>query len=161
HVNLIPYNPIDSAPELHATQTGDIRAFAAALRARGFTVTIRHSLGADIAAACGQLACRAVTANQAKSVDCAARPPLDPCTPALPAPVTRENPTLRGSGPLFACQRAPPAKRRDPSCPSIRRNPPPTATGSFGSNRRRLLEPTSLRPPMRLMPWSKGIAAGE
>jgi 23S rRNA (adenine2503-C2)-methyltransferase len=63
HVNLIPYNPIDSAPDRGTrfnpsyTPTNRPRrdAFAATLRAAGFTTTIRYSLGADIAAACGQL----------------------------------------------------------------------------------------------------------
>jgi 23S rRNA (adenine2503-C2)-methyltransferase len=55
HVNLIPYNPIDWAREWHATERPERDAFAAILRAAGFTTTIRYSLGADIAAACGQL----------------------------------------------------------------------------------------------------------
>jgi 23S rRNA (adenine2503-C2)-methyltransferase len=55
HLNLIPYNPIDGAPTLRATEPAGRRAFAWSLRAAGFTVTIRYSLGADIAAACGQL----------------------------------------------------------------------------------------------------------
>jgi 23S rRNA (adenine2503-C2)-methyltransferase len=55
HVNLIPYNPIESVPQLRTTERPQRDAFAAALRAAGFTTTIRYSLGADIAAACGQL----------------------------------------------------------------------------------------------------------
>jgi 23S rRNA (adenine2503-C2)-methyltransferase len=55
HVNLIPYNPIESAPHLRTTERPDRDAFADVLRAAGFTTTIRYSLGADIAAACGQL----------------------------------------------------------------------------------------------------------
>ncbi len=55
HVNLIPYNPIDSAPHLRTSERPERDAFAAVLRAAGFTTTIRYSLGADIAAACGQL----------------------------------------------------------------------------------------------------------
>jgi 23S rRNA (adenine2503-C2)-methyltransferase len=58
HINLIPYNPIDAAPGLRGSQPARRRAFAATLRAAGFPVTIRYSLGADIAAACGQLAQR-------------------------------------------------------------------------------------------------------
>jgi 23S rRNA (adenine2503-C2)-methyltransferase len=58
HVNLIPYNPIAEAPQLRATPAPRRQRFAAALRSAGFTVTLRHSLGADIAAACGQLARR-------------------------------------------------------------------------------------------------------
>jgi 23S rRNA (adenine2503-C2)-methyltransferase len=55
HVNLIPYNPIESAPQLRTTGRPQRDAFAATVRAAGFTTTIRYSLGADIAAACGQL----------------------------------------------------------------------------------------------------------
>ena len=55
HVNLIPYNPIDAAPQWRTTERPERDAFAEILRAAGFTTTIRYSLGADIAAACGQL----------------------------------------------------------------------------------------------------------
>src|SRR6476620_8835663 len=55
HVNLIPYNPIESAPHLCTTERPKRDAFAAILRDVGFVTTIRYSLGADIAAACGQL----------------------------------------------------------------------------------------------------------
>jgi 23S rRNA (adenine2503-C2)-methyltransferase len=58
HVNLIPYNAIDQAPGLRGTPEPRRRAFAASLVEAGFPVTIRYSLGADIAAACGQLARR-------------------------------------------------------------------------------------------------------
>jgi 23S rRNA (adenine2503-C2)-methyltransferase len=56
HVNLIPYNPIESAPQWRTTEQPDRDSFATILRDAGFTTTIRYSLGADIAAACGQLA---------------------------------------------------------------------------------------------------------
>ena len=36
-------------------QNLEMQRFAAALAARGHVVTVRHSLGADITAACGQL----------------------------------------------------------------------------------------------------------
>lgn len=55
HINLIPYNPIDEAPGLRGTAPERRGDFAEALRAAGFAVSIRYSLGADIAAACGQL----------------------------------------------------------------------------------------------------------
>jgi 23S rRNA (adenine2503-C2)-methyltransferase len=55
HVNLIPYNPIDAAPEWRTTARPERDAFAEILRAAGLITTIRYSLGADIAAACGQL----------------------------------------------------------------------------------------------------------
>jgi len=56
HLNVIPYNPIDGAPALRPSPPARQRAFVEALRAAGFTVTTRCSLGRDIAAACGQLA---------------------------------------------------------------------------------------------------------
>ena len=55
HINLIPYNPIDDAPDLIGSDLPRCRRFAASLRAAGFAATLRYSLGADIAAACGQL----------------------------------------------------------------------------------------------------------
>jgi 23S rRNA (adenine2503-C2)-methyltransferase len=55
HVNLIPYNAIESAPHLRTTERFERDAFAAILRAAGHVTTIRYSLGADVAAACGQL----------------------------------------------------------------------------------------------------------
>jgi 23S rRNA (adenine2503-C2)-methyltransferase len=55
HVNLIPYNPIATAPDLRTTERQQRDAFATKLREAGFITTIRYSLGADIAAACGQL----------------------------------------------------------------------------------------------------------
>jgi 23S rRNA (adenine2503-C2)-methyltransferase len=55
HINLIPYNSIPDQPILIGTPAERRRSFASALTAAGFTVTLRYSLGADIAAACGQL----------------------------------------------------------------------------------------------------------
>lgn len=55
HVNLIPFNPIDDVPELQATARSTMAVFGDALKAAGRTTTVRHSLGRDIEAACGQL----------------------------------------------------------------------------------------------------------
>lgn len=55
HVNLIPYNPIDSAPHLIGSEKDSINRFANLLKASGLKTTTRYSLGKDIAAACGQL----------------------------------------------------------------------------------------------------------
>lgn len=55
HINLIPYNPIEDAPHLTASPKDVIEVFSGTLKQAGLKVTIRHSLGADIAAACGQL----------------------------------------------------------------------------------------------------------
>jgi 23S rRNA (adenine2503-C2)-methyltransferase len=55
HINLIPYNTIAEAAGLAGTAVERRRWFAAALTRAGFTATVRYSLGADIAAACGQL----------------------------------------------------------------------------------------------------------
>ena len=54
HINLIPYNPIDDAP-FATTPVARREAIARHLKASGFKVTLRYSLGADIEAACGQL----------------------------------------------------------------------------------------------------------
>ncbi|MFO0865868.1 MAG: 23S rRNA (adenine(2503)-C(2))-methyltransferase RlmN [Gemmataceae bacterium] len=58
HLNLIPYNPISAATDLRGTPIQRRRAFAETLTDAGFKVTMRYSLGSDIAAACGQLATR-------------------------------------------------------------------------------------------------------
>ena len=55
HINLIQFNPFPGSPFEPVTPEARDE-FARALRAAGFKVTLRHSLGADIAAACGQLA---------------------------------------------------------------------------------------------------------
>lgn len=51
HINLIPYNAIDAE---FAASTRSQRA-KEVFTAAGFRVTVRHSLGADIGSACGQL----------------------------------------------------------------------------------------------------------
>ncbi len=55
HLNLIQFNPFPNSPFRPVTSEAR-EAFAHALRRAGFKVTLRRSLGADIAAACGQLA---------------------------------------------------------------------------------------------------------
>ena len=57
-VNLIPMNPIEEAPDLQCSDREDCLRFGAAMQQRGFLVKVRHSLGRDIDAACGQLARR-------------------------------------------------------------------------------------------------------
>lgn len=54
HVNLIPYNPTGSAFE--PTDAASIQKFRDILENCGLNVTIRVTMGQDIAAACGQLA---------------------------------------------------------------------------------------------------------
>jgi 23S rRNA (adenine2503-C2)-methyltransferase len=58
HVNLIPFNPIPHAPHWRPTERNRRDEFAARLRRAGIFTTIRYSMGADIQAACGQLALR-------------------------------------------------------------------------------------------------------
>jgi 23S rRNA (adenine2503-C2)-methyltransferase len=58
HINLIPYNPIESASHLVGSDARRRADFSDALKHAGLRVTTRYSLGADIAAACGQLARR-------------------------------------------------------------------------------------------------------
>lgn len=55
HVNLIPFNAIDGAPDLVASGRWRREAFAAILKSAGVKTTMRYSLGQDIEAACGQL----------------------------------------------------------------------------------------------------------
>ncbi len=55
HINLIPFNPIEDAPHLARSAREVIEDFSRTLKHAGLKVTTRHSLGADIAAACGQL----------------------------------------------------------------------------------------------------------
>lgn len=55
HINLIPFNPIDDAPQLQGSSSEVIRQFSGTLKNAGLKVTTRYSLGTDIAAACGQL----------------------------------------------------------------------------------------------------------
>ncbi len=73
HVNLIPLNPTAGFPG-GAPAPGRVRAFAAALRRPGVTVTVRRNRGVDIDAACGQLRAR----------DRAGRTPGDPGDPVDP-----------------------------------------------------------------------------
>jgi adenine C2-methylase RlmN of 23S rRNA A2503 and tRNA A37 len=54
HVNLIPANPVGGLG-FKAPAHGRVTAFAEKLIARGIRTTTRRELGADIAAACGQL----------------------------------------------------------------------------------------------------------
>jgi 23S rRNA (adenine2503-C2)-methyltransferase len=65
HVNLIPYNAIDEAPQLTASDPATRQAFAETLKRAGIKTTTRYSLGNDIAAACGQLVQK--NARQARS----------------------------------------------------------------------------------------------
>ena len=54
HVNLIPLNEVRETG-LHGTDRETAERFRARLEKRGIPATIRRELGADIAAACGQL----------------------------------------------------------------------------------------------------------
>ena len=55
HINLIQFNPHPGA-DFEPVPKAARETFGAALRKEGFKVTLRYSLGNDIAAACGQLA---------------------------------------------------------------------------------------------------------
>ncbi len=54
HINIIPFNEYAGC-NLRGTPKAERVAFADRLKAAGFDTTLRYSLGADIAAACGQL----------------------------------------------------------------------------------------------------------
>jgi 23S rRNA (adenine2503-C2)-methyltransferase len=64
-VNLIPYNPTDSAYEGSSPKA--IEAFRAELERRGLRATVRLTRGREIDAACGQLAARATSAPETVS----------------------------------------------------------------------------------------------
>jgi 23S rRNA (adenine2503-C2)-methyltransferase len=53
-INLIPYNP-GASPELERPDVARVDAFATRLHPQAPVVTVRWSMGPDIAAACGQL----------------------------------------------------------------------------------------------------------
>jgi 23S rRNA (adenine2503-C2)-methyltransferase len=55
HINLIQFNAHPGSA-YRAVSSAERESFGAALRKAGFKVTLRYSLGDDIAAACGQLA---------------------------------------------------------------------------------------------------------
>lgn len=55
HINLIPFNPVAATPHRRPTDD-EIDRFARAVRAAGGHATVRGQRGADIDAACGQLA---------------------------------------------------------------------------------------------------------
>lgn len=57
-VNLIPFNPFPGCGGLEGPREDRVRAFQAQLHSRGISAHIRHSRGADILGACGQLASR-------------------------------------------------------------------------------------------------------
>jgi 23S rRNA (adenine2503-C2)-methyltransferase len=71
-LNLIPMNPHEDCPERPSPPEA-VERFAAELARQDVTVTVRRPRGADIAAACGQLALRSAPA----------RPPT-PDAPATP-----------------------------------------------------------------------------
>jgi 23S rRNA (adenine2503-C2)-methyltransferase len=56
-VSVVPYNSID-VPGRDPFDRGDVARFVAALAAAGVRAHVRYSGGADVAAACGQLAAR-------------------------------------------------------------------------------------------------------
>jgi 23S rRNA (adenine2503-C2)-methyltransferase len=67
HVNLIPMNPVAHTP-WRASPMPVIERFAARIKAAGIPVTIRRNRGAEIGAACGQLAAERAGAPAAPAV---------------------------------------------------------------------------------------------
>ena len=61
HVNLIEYNA--TGGEFRASRPDRRERFLAALERAGLEASVRRSRGADVAAACGQLAARATPAG--------------------------------------------------------------------------------------------------
>ena len=56
YINLIPFNPIPMKPELRRSPEPKIKAFCAVLSELRIEFEVRRERGADILAACGQLA---------------------------------------------------------------------------------------------------------
>ena len=54
HVNLIPLNYVEERPFKPST-SGHMKAFIKVLESEGVNVTVRHRLGSDVDASCGQL----------------------------------------------------------------------------------------------------------
>lgn len=65
HVNLIRLNPVDNC-DLRPTDTARVNEFIKLLEGMGVSVTLRHSMGSDVAGACGQLKNRTVKNNAKK-----------------------------------------------------------------------------------------------
>ncbi len=55
HVNLIPYNEVSGTP-FRPSREAQLQYFHDALEKAGVPVTVRHTMGDDVQAACGQLA---------------------------------------------------------------------------------------------------------
>ena len=70
HVNLIPYNPVAGLP-YRRPSTESVRRFAAIVRGRGVSASVRKTKGREIDAACGQLRRRF---DEAATVAIAERP---------------------------------------------------------------------------------------
>ena len=56
YINIIPFNPIPSRPDLKRSSQGRIKAFCAVLSEMKIEYELRKERGSDIMAACGQLA---------------------------------------------------------------------------------------------------------
>ena len=56
YINIIPFNPIPSRPDLKRSSQGRIKAFCAVLSEMKIEYELRKERGTDIMAACGQLA---------------------------------------------------------------------------------------------------------
>ena len=56
YINLIPFNPIPSRPELRRSEPARVKAFCGALSGLKIEFELRKERGGDIMAACGQLA---------------------------------------------------------------------------------------------------------
>lgn len=68
HVNLIPVNEIKGTPYKKSTKEA-IDLFCQTLEQWGIEVTVRREMGADIAAACGQLRRNSLKSNELEKLD--------------------------------------------------------------------------------------------
>jgi hypothetical protein len=72
-INLIPYNATDVKDKLQCPSEERIQAFRAIVASYGAFVTVRRTMGADIASACGQLVTKVKQEEEAKQIQSAVR----------------------------------------------------------------------------------------
>jgi 23S rRNA (adenine2503-C2)-methyltransferase len=85
HVNLIPLNPTPGWPT-QGSPPGRVTDFARRLHELGVNATVRRNRGVEIAAACGQLAVRAPSADEVRLAGPPRRHRQPASPPAISAP---------------------------------------------------------------------------
>lgn len=77
HLNLIPYNPVEGLA-FSRPREAEMSAFVRRLRRAGINVSVRHSRGDSVNAACGQLRVRGARRGAARGDGRDWRPPIGP-----------------------------------------------------------------------------------